>query len=79
MTVYVRLMGGFEDAYPRYEAQGELVSAETILGESFPAYRRTEVINPQVKISGDGSMQVMKGTDQVGFYPAGAWISWRSD
>ncbi len=35
--------------------------------------------NPRAELGEDGSLSVMRGGYRLGFYPPGAWVSYRSD
>lgn len=35
--------------------------------------------NPRVGLGDDGSLSVLRGEDRLGYYPQGAWVSYRSD
>ncbi len=81
MTTYVRLMNGMEDAYDAYRGCPSCGYAPW--GFPCPAcdseVTRDAYYNPSAQTPDDGSLTIKRWNTRLGHYPAGAWMSWRSD
>lgn len=94
MTVYVRLVNGAEDKFPSYEGC-ERCGCEESTGSRYQTrcaecahsknidnreyFMPRANWNVRVDTPSDGTLVISKRKSRVAFYPAGSWISWRSD